>query len=77
MNILQIHKVLTKRVKYFQGLIPLDITTCTLIKQLIISLTLKSITCPVRIGSCLLFRLWLRRILVSYGQQQFKLEIMA
>jgi len=36
MNTLQIHKVLTKHVKYFQGVFPLDLLPSTLIKPSII-----------------------------------------
>ena len=40
MNALQIHKVLTKHVKYFQGVYPLDLLTSTLIKLSIIVINL-------------------------------------
>jgi len=40
MNSIQIHKFLTKHVKYFQGVYPIDLLPSTLIKTSIIVITL-------------------------------------
>jgi hypothetical protein len=40
MNTIQIHKVLPKHVKYFEGVYPIDLLPCTLIKPSIIVINL-------------------------------------
>jgi len=47
MNTIQIQKVLSKRVKYFQGVYPVYILPSTIIKLSVTALTLISIICPV------------------------------
>ena len=62
MNTVQIHKVLTKHVKYFQGFYPINLLTSTLIKQSIIIINLDKLHALFALGSCLFFRIWVRRI---------------
>jgi len=47
MNTVQNHKVLTKHVNYFQGLYPLDLLPCTLIKPAIIVINLDKHYMPI------------------------------
>jgi len=47
MNSIQIHKVLTKHVKYFQGIYPMDLLSSTLIKPSIIVINLDKHYMPV------------------------------
>ena len=63
MNTIQIHKVLTKHVNYFQGLYPLDLLPSTLIKPVIIVINLDKRYMPGShwLAICF-FRLWVRRI---------------
>jgi len=78
MNSIQIYKVLTKRVKYFQGVYPIDLLLSTLIKPSIIVINLDKHfmlgshwvdACFSDSGNAEYFD--------SYGLPLFKYEIMA
>ena len=78
MNTIQINKVLTKDVKYFQGVYPIDLLTSTLTKPLIIIISLDKPYMPGShcVAVCLSdFRY--AEYFDSYGLPPYKLEIMA
>jgi hypothetical protein len=67
MNSIHIDKVLTKHVKYLQGVYPIDLLPSTLIKPSIIVINInnchqETLHARIALGSCLFFRLWICRI---------------
>jgi len=78
MNTIQIHKVLTKRVKYFQGVYPLDPLPSTLIKPAINVINLDKLYMPGSHWVDVCFSdSGYAEYFDSYGLPPFKLEIMA
>ena len=78
MNTLQIHKVLTKHVKYFQGVYPIDLLPSALIKPSIIVINLYKHYMPGSHWVAVCFSdSGYAEYFDSYGLPPYKLEIMA
>jgi hypothetical protein len=78
MNTLQIHKVLTKHVTYFQGVYPIDLLPSTLIKPSIIVINLDKHYMPGSHWVAVCFSdSGYAEYFDSYGLPPYKLEIMA
>lgn len=78
MNSIQIHKVLTKHVKYFQGVYPIDLLPSTLIKPSIIVINLDKHYMPGSHWVAVCFSdSGYAEYFDSYGLPPFKYEIMA
>jgi len=78
MNSIQIHKVLTKHVKYFQGVYPVDLLPSTLIKPSIILINLNKHYMPGSHWVAICFSdSGCTKYFESYGLPSFKYEIMA
>jgi len=78
MNTVQIHKVLTKHINYFQGVYPLDLLPSTLIKPAIIVINLAKHYMPGShwVAVCISDSGY-GEYFDSYGLRPFKLEIIA
>jgi len=78
MNTIQIHKVLTKHVKYFQSVYPLNLLPPTLIKPAIIVINLDKHYMPGShwLAVCFSYSGY-AECFDSYGLPPFKLEILA
>jgi len=78
MNTIQIHKVLTKHVNWFQGVYPLDLLPSTLIKPAIFVINLDKHYMPGSHWEAVCFSdSEYAEYFDSYGLPPFKLEIMA
>ena len=78
MNSIKIHKVLTKHVKYFQGVYPIDLLPSTLIKPSIIVINLDKHYMPGSHWVAVCFSdSGYAEYFDSYGLPPFKYEIMA
>ena len=78
MNTIQINKVLTKHVKYFQGVYPIDLLPSTLVKPSIIVINLDKHYMPGSHWVAVCFSdSGYAEYFDSYGLPPYKLEIMA
>jgi len=78
MNSIQIHEVLTKHVKYFQGVYPIDLLPSTLIKPSIIIINLDKHYIPGSHWAAVCFSdSGCAEYFDSYGLPPFKYEIVA